>query len=250
MNVSEQIAELNQLQNVRDVGGLRLEGGGLTAFEYLYRSDAPYPGDTPPSDLRWPPRFIIDLRSDDERRRPHPLVGSGTEIAAVNLSAQASLAMTVRRFSESGGDLTALYIDTLDHREREIVEAVSLVAQSSGPVLVHCTAGKDRTGIVVAVILAAVGVLSDEIVLDYLRTGEVMTGVFARMALDPDGLLSTGEINALVAERPHLAGVSEEAIRAVLEVLEAAGGSSGWLIGRGMSKRHLNSLCSRMTDTP
>jgi protein-tyrosine phosphatase len=49
----------------------------------------------------------------------------------------------------------------------------------SGPVMVHCTAGKDRTGWVVAVLLTAVGVPWDDVMADYLRSGPEVLALFA-----------------------------------------------------------------------
>jgi len=61
------------------------------------------------------------------------------------------------------------YMGYLRHRPDSIVGAVRAIACTDGVVLVHCAAGKDRTGVVVAIALDAAGVERDAIVEDYLR---------------------------------------------------------------------------------
>ena len=69
----------------------------------------------------------------------------------------------------------------LDDRADSIVAALRLIAQSPGATIVHCAAGKDRTGTVVAVALAEVGVTRDAIVADYARSSERIEAIFDRL---------------------------------------------------------------------
>ena len=68
--------------------------------------------------------------------------------------------------------MTGHYLGYLEDRPDQVVAAVRTIASSEGPVLVHCAAGKDRTGVVVAVALSVVGVRPEAIVADYMATGE------------------------------------------------------------------------------
>ena len=72
------------------------------------------------------------------------------------------------------GDITDVYRDLLDRRGRQMAAAVAAVARATAPVLVHCTAGKDRTGLVVALALTAAGVPDDAVVDDYARSGPLV----------------------------------------------------------------------------
>ncbi|MBS9535717.1 tyrosine-protein phosphatase [Mycobacterium sp. M1] len=84
--------------------------------------------------------------------------------------------MTEKLDAESAGDVAVRYMieeyqrfPTLGGSRRAVQRVVSLLA-AGRPVLTHCFAGKDRTGFVVAVVLAAAGVDRDAVVADYLRS--------------------------------------------------------------------------------
>jgi protein tyrosine/serine phosphatase len=71
-------------------------------------------------------------------------------------------------------DLTNMYIDLIGRCRPQLVQAIEVVADhvGSGPVLIHCTAGKDRTGLVVALIQAAIGVSLDAVADDFTRSDD------------------------------------------------------------------------------
>ena len=66
-----------------------------------------------------------------------------------------------------------------------MVAALRSVARSEGAALVHCAAGKDRTGVVVAVALRAVGVRPEAVIADYAATGERIGPLLARLRRSP-----------------------------------------------------------------
>ena len=76
---------------------------------------------------------------------------------------------------------TQYYLKYLADRPDSVVGALDDVASGPGPVLVHCAAGKDRTGVVVAMALAAVGVERSAVVEDYVLTGERIAAIMARL---------------------------------------------------------------------
>ncbi|MCC5697453.1 tyrosine-protein phosphatase, partial [Klebsiella pneumoniae] len=104
---------------------------------------------------------------------------------------------------EDSGDheLTRLYLGILNGAAKKLVEAFRTVLNSDGPVLVHCAAGKDRTGVVSAMLLSAVGVPEDEIIADYQRTSENMLGVLRRLdvAVDMTPGVDPEAVSGLVA---------------------------------------------------
>jgi protein-tyrosine phosphatase len=174
-----------RLANLRDLGGLRLTGGGTAPAGVLYRSDAPYPGDFAPDTVpAWPPATVIDLRSAGEAAAGYRWP-AGVTRHHVPLMRQAAVVGADGDATPSAGQLPrsldALYrrvIEILPHR---LAALLAMTANAEGPVLVHCTAGKDRTGIAVAVLLLAGGVEPADVVADYTATGPNVAALLDRL---------------------------------------------------------------------
>lgn len=152
--------------NLRDVGGLPA-GDAVTRHGVLFRSGnlaQLEPAGTAALG-RLGLRRIIDLRADDEvAHAPSRIDGLG---------------VTTQRVPLFLGSVESLFADdlSLDEMYRRLIEdSSSLVVEvvrgilADQPVLVHCTVGKDRTGVTVALTLAAAGVDPDAVISDYART--------------------------------------------------------------------------------
>ena len=217
---------LDVLPNLRDLGGLTA-AGGRTRSGVLWRSAAPLAGDRTPELRSWPPATVLDLRGADELAgRSHPLIGPRTTVHALPL-------MDTSVHRDGGTDWSAIpdlgtaYQGMLGKGGSKLAGIVELVSAAEAPVLVHCAAGKDRTGVVVALLLRAAGVARDEVLRDYQLTEPHIPAVFARTpAL------------ATAADPTHvqrLLGVPLEAMDGVLDVFDdAPGGVRGWLAARGV----------------
>jgi len=95
--------------------------------------------------------------------------------------------------------LEGLYRDFIDFCDQEINEGLHILANPSNyPVLVHCTHGKDRTGIIVALALAAVGVDEDHIIADYAKSTEGLRQVHPKMVEE----LSVNGLDPCFADTP------------------------------------------------
>jgi hypothetical protein len=240
-----------RLVNLRDAGGAPVAGGGRVRTGVLLRSDAPHPGDATPDGVAWPPRTVVDLRSSDEHNGTHPLAAQGADVLTVAISGQASVTHMIEEVRPGGDDLTGIYRRALRRRGSAIARAAQAIATAPGLVLVHCTAGKDRTGMVVAAILSTVGVADDDIVADYLRTQENMPGVLERTASDPALEDGAQVVRELLDERPGLAAATEPAIREVLAILKAApGGAAGYLAAHGLGEDGVAALRERLVERP
>jgi len=239
---------MDALQNLRDVGGLPAAGGRTVRTGVLYRSDAPRAGDRPPGMTPWPPRTVIDLRAPDEQPGAHPLEIGGARVHRISLMRSASPARLAERAADPHlDDLGALYRAMLERAAGPLVEAVRAVAVEPGPALVHCTAGKDRTGVVVAAALATVGVPREAIVADYLRTGEVLDALVGRIAAGWAGPERDAIVELLTVTRPALMAVDATAITGVLDVFDAApGGPAGWLERHGLGRDEIGALQARL----
>jgi protein-tyrosine phosphatase len=174
--------------------------------------------------------LVLDLRETSERADvPH-----GVAVAHVPL-------YRLPDGLPTSGSLEQVYEFLLTQRGRELGEAVAAIADATGPVLVHCTAGKDRTGLVVALALLASGHTDESVVGDYvLSTGVVRE---RRLAI-AEATLAALDLDAddhTAALRLHLDSPAE-AMQHALRVLDAAGGAEAYLIRNGVTARQLRSL--------
>ena len=243
MSSTDSADAVNELVNLRDLGGMPTGDGALTRPGVVYRSDAPHAGDRDPEGMpQWPPAAVIDLREGVEVGEvEHPL-------AAVSAVHHLPLLEDVAE-AESADDYTTnglitLYANILDHAPKKLVEAFRIVLDTDGPVLVHCAVGKDRTGVLSALLLSAAGVRRDAIVADYVRTDENMMRVMKRLNLEAQ--LPPGVNLEAVME---LMSAPTEAIESVLErFAEHPDGAAGWLRAHGATETELRRWRARFLD--
>lgn len=232
------------LVNLRDLGNLPTDDGGLTRSGVVYRSDAPHAGDRVPDAVeQWPPEAVIDFRDPAEYGPPsHPL----SEVAKVH---RLPLLEDVRAQSggrESWGSLAEIYQQMLDKASEKLVEAFRIALESDGPVLVHCAAGKDRTGVVSALLLGSAAVRFDSIVADYVRTDRNMDRVLKRLDMDPE--LPPGVDERDVEE---LISAPASAIEGVLaRFAEHERGAAGWLSAHGVTDEEIRRWQERFVVWP
>lgn len=207
--MSSLTARPRDLANLRDLGGLPTEDGGRTRAGVLWRSDAPLADDTTrgPDGGAWPPPTVLDLREPVELRAPHPLAALGSTVTSMPLIG--ALAPGDRERGRTGGlGVDELYLLMLDTAAAWLPDLVHLAAHGPAPVLVHCAAGKDRTGVVVALLLRAAGVTREAVADDFALTNTHRTPL-------RDRLVAQGAVDADVdAER---IGVTPAHLEAVLD---------------------------------
>lgn len=215
----------------RDVAGAAPD---LLRPGVLYRSEAPRTGDDAPPAPAWPPATVVDLRGDRERAGPHPLAGPGTRVVALGLAD--ALAPDARaRNRDRSVSWTRLYLDVLDVADAWLPPLVDLAATADRPLLLHCAAGKDRTGIAVALLLALAGVPRPAVVQDYARSADGLAGVHAR--LDAAAAAAGRTVD------PH-SGIAPEALAAVLDAVGPD--AVGFAVARGASASALTRWRARV----
>lgn len=228
-----------RLVNLRDVG----EASERLRRGVLLRSDAPHAGDAGPRGVVWPPRTVLDLRDVGEGGRAHPLrdVARVMSLPVLTGATRASHAGDVAPF-----DLGRFYVELLHGTGAAyLADGVHAVATHDAPVLVHCTAGKDRTGVLVAILLSLVGVRRAEIVTDYVRTEPSMPEIIARAR--PAHRRQEDQAHVLAALPPELLTAPAHAIEAVLDALAAHdGGAAGWFVAQGGTPRTVSALRARL----
>jgi protein-tyrosine phosphatase len=235
------------LANARDLGGLAVEGGGRIRHGVLFRSDAPLAGEPDPDLRPWPPSCVIDLRSVEEQATSHPLGLRGAEVHSVSLMSRADPARLAAALD--GITLLDLYGSMVQSAGDLIVSVVDIIASQTGPTLVHCAVGKDRTGVIIAIVLSAVGVSRSQIVADYDSTGPNMPAVLERIvAVRP--VAERDAVRAGLEQVPaHLFATQTEAIEAVLDTVGShEGGAAGWLVSHGLAPEKLALLRSRLVE--
>jgi hypothetical protein len=237
------------LRNLRDVGGVPTADGGRLLTGYLYRSDAPILGDPEPALRPWPPRTVVDLRSPGEAASEcHPLASAGTRVITIPLFRELDPTQMANDDDATLADLPSIYRGLLRASAHNLARVVDVVAHSPAPILLHCAAGKDRTGVAAAMTLAAVGVRPEAIVEDYLRTEESSEGLIERLAQGWSPAQRDLMVRRLTVERPDLMKSPVEAIQAVLDSLAAwPGGTRGWLLHHGLTPAALEALRRRLT---
>lgn len=258
---------IDGLQNFRDTGGTPLMDGGATRRGVLYRSEA-LSTVTPAGVAQLAASgigVIVDFRTELERGMapdvlpdtrsirivPLPLLeGAMTGFAQAALQAadpEATEQAIATALAQLPG-LGDLYVSMLEHGAASFAELARLVADSTDDsptaVLVHCTAGKDRTGVAVALVLDAVGAERAAVVADYAVSQQNLEGPWAdrmRGMITAMGLPLTPQLDDLVTATPAAAIVQ------ALAWVDAHGGSAAYLGSGGLTDAELDALRARLT---
>lgn len=224
--------------NFRDVGGLPAVSGRVREG-VLFRSDGLHRlGEPGRAELR---RLrvgrVIDLRDENEASiMPDDLDGLDVEVLRLPVFEGAGASQGARGIS-----LDALYHRIVTQHTSIVVDALREIAGAGErSVIVHCTAGKDRTGVVVALALSAVGVHRDAVVEDYARTEANLAGEWLEQMvamIGRYGIPDTPELRVLMGGSPP------EAIEGMLDTVERAHGSTReYLLAAGLALHELAAL--------
>ncbi len=197
--------ELEGACNVRDVGGLPTVDGRMTRPGVLLRGDNLQ--DLTPDDvallLDAGLGTVLDLRTSAEVEilGPGPLQATPVphlhqDLIPLGFEARDLVERTIPADGVGEHAMDHYYLDYVRDAPEGVAVALRTIADPrSGTVLVHCAAGKDRTGVIVALALSLVGVRRDEVVADYARTDE-------RIERIRDRLLGCPLYGPSIAQRP------------------------------------------------
>jgi len=227
--------------NFRDIGGYRTHSGRTVRWGKVYRTGvlAYFTSNDHPDLLKLGVRAICDLRRKDEREReptrwPDPraraLAWHDGEGAPTIRSYAAERPHTAAGMHDSMIELYRALPVWMAARIRGMFESI---AADESPLIVHCAAGKDRTGLAIAVLLRALDVPHDTVIEDYLLTNT--SGDFERFIrsrLDAQ-LGLTDAHSPLLAMPPEMRRVlfsaDETFLNAAFEVIEELGGFDAYL---------------------
>jgi len=252
--------ELDGAVNVRDVGGLPTEDGRQVVTGRLLRGDNLQ--DLSPADVRLLVADIglttvVDLRSPQEiaAEGPGPLTRVGSvrharhsvlpEIGAATDVAAAALATTRRNGAEFRypDDLRCgYYLGYLEDRPDQVVAALRGIATAQGAALVHCAAGKDRTGVVIALALRVADVRRDAVVADYAASAERISAILDRLRASPTYADDVNSRPSSDDDSPRA-----ETMAAFLDQVDARhGGVLRWLSGHGFGPGDVSLLRAKL----
>jgi len=234
--------------NVRDLGGLRTEDGRSTRPGVVVRSDnvgtltdagwraLAAHGITRIVDLRWPEELAEDAPRDVDIEVVHVSVlgeGIDTEYIAELDAHLDSVDDVVDHYAWS-------YVDFLERYRDRFGRAVAAIADAEGPVVVHCMAGKDRTGLVVALLLRLAGVAPETIGTDYSLSSERLAPVLETWIDD-----AADETER--RKRLRLSGTPAEGmVRVVAEIEARYGDVASYLRAAGVGEAQLKRLRERL----
>lgn len=181
----ERHIRLSGAHNVRDLGGYETAAGGMTRWRSFLRADALH--DLTAEDVEallvLGLGTVIDLRSDAEiARQPSAFAGHET-VSYHHIPLFDNLApVDAMMLEKDAFDLSSRYVDAADRCRPAIARVATTIATAgTGMVLFNCTAGKDRTGIVAAMLLSLAGVDSERIAADYALTASLAGALMERL---------------------------------------------------------------------
>lgn len=233
---------LNSILNARDVGGMTTSDGRRLRSGRLLRSgsvSAVTQEDVDHLVQSVGLRTVIDLRQPAESGgRPHALAPHGIRVIELPLWAYSgTLDNAIPELSHP--DLAAVYFAYLERSAEMVVEVLEILGNPDNlATLIHCTAGKDRTGVTVAMLLDILGVSHEQIVLDYAASAADMPRV---VELLRESSRFTGfEISS---EMSWLLKAEATTMEAFLERLtKELGGARQWAMANGATTELLERL--------
>jgi protein-tyrosine phosphatase len=229
--------------NVRDLGGLttvdgrRVRRGALVRSDQLCRLD----GGGRESLLAHGVRTVIDLRTPAEAERDPDPIWHEHGIDYLQIPQQSEqLWREFDPIAKTRAERDALAIDRCSEQNAAMARAVAQAAP--GGVLIHCLAGKDRTGIAVALLLGLVGVPDADIAADYaLSEAALASEKVAALAAAPDEE-ARGRIERGYDSR------AETMLATLAHLRTRHGGAVAYLTRAGLSDADIERIRARLLD--
>lgn len=234
------------VQNLRDLGGYPTADGRLTRWRRVLRGDGLHRITAEGLDALGSEGLtsVIDLRSAAELAdEPNPYLGH-PDVLFHHQPVYDDLAPTMQRIRAGDHDdpLVPFYLTALIERGEAVRAVLARIAVApKGAVLFHCTAGKDRTGIIAALLLGTAGVERETILADYALTGEFIA------ALVEELLERTRQSGGDAEAHARFLACAPPTMAAMLDHIERRHGSiAGYLKDIGLAAGDISSLRDRL----
>jgi protein-tyrosine phosphatase len=182
-----------EILNFRDLGGYKARGGRTIAWRRLFRSGEMHlmtGHDATRLKEEIKLKTVIDLRSATRLEKTG--VGRLNEIDVIFHSLPLSIITEgdiEKKVLEGFSNSAEIYLFRIRDKEygRSIIDALEIIAAPENyPLVFHCNAGKDRSGIIAAILLSALGITEEDIVNDYVLTAQSLKQFIERWDNDPE----------------------------------------------------------------
>jgi protein-tyrosine phosphatase len=217
---------LDGCHNFRAVSGWRTRDGRQVIDGRLYRSDGlDRLSDADTAHLaKLGILHVLDLRASGEMLRAPSRWPQSMDLqiwAGAESAAEANILAIMQQETVDANAIRAAMCQVYARFPDDLLDAVTvlaaaILAQGVRSTLVHCTAGKDRTGFVVAMLLHAIGVHADDVMADYLLSNASFASALKRFnadgRLDAIEARAPGATAALVKVEPDYLGAAERTI--------------------------------------
>jgi len=234
--------------NVRDLGGYVTARGTTIPLRRFLRADCLHrlgPGGTDRL-VEEGLRCVIDLRTKSEVAKAPSLFFAVRDVEYVNLPLFDDLspsALANARVRDTH-PLVPFYIAALDTRGAAVRKILTHIARvQEGAVLFNCTAGKDRTGIIAALLLGLAEVSDDDIIGDYVLTEQMIPDLVAEFLSISRTNGGDVESYATLLESP-----ADTMAKMLAHIRVKYGSVQNYVIGIGLDKKDLRRLIDQLCD--
>jgi protein-tyrosine phosphatase len=232
------ILDIEGVSNVRDVGGMPANGGRIRSGVLLRSGQLSGATTAGAAALRASVQHIVDLRDGEE------VAAEPTEIEGPDTTHLPLFLGSVRSFFEADTSLEDLYLHLLEESGERLVDAIRIIAAGERT-LVHCTVGKDRTGVTVALALAAVGADREAVIADYALTESQLPAQRTRRIAEYLRTQHPEAVHAVALATQSPAPVMR---RLLEQVDERWGSAAGYLRAQGMAENELAALVAALVE--
>jgi protein tyrosine/serine phosphatase len=241
--------------NFRDLGGWCTDDGRTVRWRRLYRADAVHlmtAADAERARNELGLRTMLDLRNEIEIDEGGLglLAESGTHRVHVPITSRSREVVDVVGFNAARAalrtpdEMLTVYLGMLEVSSDLVVGAIEALACDEGmPAVFFCAAGKDRTGVLAAVALGALGVRDQDIVSDYFLSRDAIEPIISRIASTPGSPDIYRDLPPV-----HFAPYEETMERFIDSVREKYGSFESYLLGKGLPAKTLRRFRSALLD--
>jgi protein-tyrosine phosphatase len=229
--------------NIRDLGGFKLQGERTTQKNRFLRGDclSRLSQASQQQLIDYGVRLVIDLRSDSEIRNARDVFASHPAVEYLHVPFQDIPVGSTAEQSQAAS-LVEFYISMLENCQPALYKVFNRMAElDDGAVLFHCSAGKDRTGVVAALLLNLAGVPDVAIAYDYALSASNLRPILYLLRASRPGKITSEEYITIM-------GAEYEKINGFLNYLhQKYNGASGYLQSINLSAAQIERLKYRLT---